>query len=143
MTDPLHRFEGRWRLTRRIEDARAGETVTGTGTAEAVRAEHGLVWREEVTLVWPGRAPLTGTRGGRWEAEGAGFRAFFEDGRFFHAVESVTGRPEARHDCPPDLYRVAYDFTRWPDWEVVWRVTGPRKDYVMTTRLSPERPAPR
>ena len=110
MDDPLTPFEGIWRLSRRIEDARAGETVTGTGTATATRDGAALIWHEEVTLVWPGRAPLTGTRGGRWEAQGAGFAAFFEDGRFFHAIDAVTGQPETHHDCPPDLYRVRYDF---------------------------------
>ena len=138
MDDPLTPFEGIWRLSRRIEDARAGETVTGTGTATATRDGPALIWREEVTLVWPGRAPVTGRRGGRWEAQGAGFAAFFEDGRFFHAIDAVTGQPETHHDCPPDLYRVRYDFTRWPVWEARWEVSGPRKGYVMTTRFEIE-----
>jgi hypothetical protein len=61
----------------------------------------------------------------------------FADGRPFHAFDPGAARPEAAHDCPPDLYRVRYDFSDWPDWQAAWEVRGPRKDYRMVSRYAP------
>ena len=48
-------------------------------------------------------------------------------------LNSVWTLPEpvADHWCDPDTYKVRYDFREWPLWRAEWRVTGPRKDYVM------------
>jgi len=35
------------------------------------------------------------------------------------------------------MYHVAYDFSRWPEWQSEWRVKGPRKDAVITSRFKP------
>jgi hypothetical protein len=61
----------------------------------------------------------------------------FADGRFFHRFDAEDPAPAAAHDCPPDLYRVRYDFRPWPRWQAEWRVTGPRKDYAMVSRYRP------
>ena len=39
------------------------------------------------------------------------------------------------HPCGADLYRVEYDFSRWPEWSAVWDVSGPRKNYTMESRF--------
>jgi hypothetical protein len=59
----------------------------------------------------------------------------FEDGRFFHRVPPLGG--PVSHLCPPDHYAGVYQFAGWPDWEVRWRVSGPRKAYVMVSRYTP------
>ena len=94
---------------------------------------------EEGWLALPGGgAPLRATRRYLWAADAAWLEVRFEDGRPFHTVPLDVARPEAAHDCAPDVYRVAYDFADWPRWRAVWRVTGPRKDYVMTSDYAPE-----
>jgi hypothetical protein len=67
-----------------------------------------------------------------WREEGGRIAVFFGDGRPFHGFDPAAGA-QSEHVCTPDLYRVAYDFSRFPEWRSVWRVTGPRKDYLMTT----------
>jgi len=47
--------------------------------------------------------------------------------------------PAAEHDCPPDHYRVRYDFRSWPRWQADWRVRGPRKDYTLGSAYQPAR----
>lgn len=74
---------------------------------------------------------MTAERRYRWDSD---LRVFFEDGRFFHQVPRTGGATE--HWCAPDMYRVRYRFARWPEWETVWRVIGPRKDYAMITRYT-------
>ena len=58
------------------------------------------------------------------------------------AASSTASTPRIRppppaHDCPPDSYRVRYDFRAWPRWQAEWRVTGPRKDYGIVSRFRP------
>ena len=60
-----------------------------------------------------------------------GIAVFFADGRAFHRFVPAADTVEADHWCDPDTYKVRYDFSRWPVWQAEWRVTGPRKDYVM------------
>jgi hypothetical protein len=133
----LEALEGRWRLTRRVENA-DGSAATLQGVTVFRREGDGLVQEEEGWLTLPGgAAPLRATRRYLWAAGASELEVRFGDGRPFHTVPLGVARPEAAHDCAPDLYRVAYDFSDWPRWRAVWRVTGPRKDYVMTSDYAP------
>lgn len=124
-------FLGDWALSRRIEDARAGAGGRFEGAAVFTEAGPGLLRYEERGGLRMGTGPvLTAERRYLWRFEGARVAVLFEDGRAFHGFDPA-GRPEASHWCDPDAYAVRYDFADWPRWRAVWRVTGPRKDYVM------------
>jgi len=125
----LEDFTGRWQITRRIEDRRAGRVGQFSGRAEFVPDGDGLVLSETGMLSYGGAAPLRAERRYLWRVDGPGIAVFFADGRPFHRFS--CDRPKARHECPPDSYEVTYDFTQWPRWQSRWSVTGPRKDYVM------------
>ena len=134
----LAAFAGDWNLQRDIEDVRAGETGTLTGTARFTPGEAGLSYLEKGTLALGGRPAVAASRSYLWRDAGASaIEVLFADGRFFHRFYADEPEPAAEHDCPPDRYRVRYDFTRWPRWRAVWRVEGPRKDYGMVSRYSP------
>lgn len=139
MTEPqsIAAFEGRWRIARRIEDQRAGQVLEATGYAALQQGENALTYDEELTLNVPGQAPMTATRRYLWQAQADQIRICFEDGRYFHSLELGVQRSQDHHDCPPDSYDAAYDFTDWPQaWRVIWTVSGPRKSYVMTSVYS-------
>ena len=125
-------FRGLWTLTRRIEDARAGEVLALTGTARFSDDVEGLICEEAGTLTRAGQPPMTATRRYLWRQSGPRIEVLFEDGRPFHGF-APGPRASAKHDCMPDTYEVEYDFTRWPDWRAIWTVRGPRKDYVMVS----------
>jgi hypothetical protein len=134
----LQTLEGRWRLSRVIRNADGSEARL-SGVTVFRRDGEGLVQEEEGWLTLPGgAAPLRATRRYLWTEGAGGLEVRFGDGRPFHAVPLGVARPEATHDCAPDVYRVAYDFADWPRWRAVWRVTGPRKNYVMTSDYAPE-----
>jgi len=128
----LSDFTGHWRLTRRIDDRRAGVLGQFEGQAEFVADEAGLILTETGRLCYGGAAPMQAERRYLWRADGAGIAVFFADGRPFHrfSASDLT----AHHDCPPDSYDVAYEFGGWPQWQSRWAVTGPRKEYVMISR---------
>lgn len=133
----LRDFAGRWRLSRRIEDRLTG--VEGRMEGEArLRAVAGGLEYDEAGLLRYGAGPaLQATRRYLWRAGEAGrIAVLFEDGRAFHdfaLAESAT----AAHFCAPDDYAVSYAFAGWPRWRAVWRVRGPRKDYLSTTDYTP------
>ncbi|PJJ87380.1 hypothetical protein CLV77_1948 [Brevirhabdus pacifica] len=122
-------FIGRWRLDRRIHDRLTGQESRLEG--EAVMRPQGadIAYDEEGRLEFPGQPPMIATRSYLWQPDGDGVWVFFEDGRPFHRFSLALTMPEASHHCPPDMYYVSYNFTRWPSWGATWTVRGPRKDY--------------
>lgn len=135
MVPDLSDFAGGWRLARRIEDARAGLTGRFEGQAVFRPGAGGLVVTETGVLRYGAGQPVQAERRYIWRVAAGGIAVFFDDGRPFHRFSPAA--PEARHDCAPDLYHVRYDFSVWPRWRVVWHVTGPRKNYVMTSDHTP------
>jgi hypothetical protein len=130
----LAAFEGDWLLARAVEDLRAGETGTLTGTARFTHDAGGLAYLEEGTLTLGAGPAGAASRRYLWRDAGAGaIEVLFPDGRFFHRFHPDEPAPAAVHDCPPDRYRVRYDFRSWPRWTAEWRVRGPRKNYVTVT----------
>ncbi len=124
-------FLGTWALEREIRDA-DGSTGVFEGRAVWTVEAPGALCHESGTLSLPGQGRFHAERRYRWDAD---LLVYFEDGRPFHQVPPMGGT--ARHVCDPDLYIVTYDFADWPRWRTVWRVTGPRKDYRMSSRLAP------
>lgn len=139
----LAAFEGVWTLERRIEDARDPRPARFDGTALFTAAPGGLAYLEEGRLTLGDAAPFAASRRYFWRARAGRIAVEFEDGRPFHDFDPRAGAPAAEHDCAPDHYRVAYDFTGWPDWRAEWRVSGPRKDYRMISAYRPAGQFPR
>ncbi len=134
----LAAFEGDWTMTRTIEDVRAGRPGRLDGAARFVPGDGGLVYDETGLLALGDGPAVSAARRYLWRDAGAGaIEVRFADGRFFHRFYADEPAPAAVHDCPPDQYRVRYDFARWPRWTAEWRVRGPRKDYAMLTAYVP------
>lgn len=132
----LKDFAGRWRIERDIRDLRAGQTGRFRGRGVFEPDGPTLRYSETGEMTLGGRTMAAG-QVHVWRQEGPRIRVAFGDGRPFHAFDLGVTAPAARHDCPPDLYRVRYDFGAWPEWRTEWRVTGPRKDYTLLTRYVP------
>ncbi|MGR3502883.1 DUF6314 family protein [Pseudaestuariivita sp.] len=124
-------FEGRWHLTRHIDDRAGSQSGRLAGTATFARDGAGLTLTETGTLRLTNGGTFKATRRSLWRP---GITVLFEDGRPFHSF--TADAPQAHHNCPPDSYDVTYDFDAWPDWEARWTVKGPRKDYTMVSRYT-------
>ncbi|MGR3571365.1 DUF6314 family protein [Brevirhabdus sp.] len=134
-------FIASWALHKRIEDHGAGTTATFEG--RCLIAPHApdptyLALEETGRMFLPGQPPLAGSRRYLWRADPAGrVEVAFDDGRPFHRIDLTQDAPSDTHRCDPDTYRVTYDFTSFPRWRAVWRVTGPRKNYTMSQTYTP------
>jgi hypothetical protein len=126
----LQEFARAWKLTRRIVDALSGQTGHFVGTAEFRADADGLVYHEAGEMRLGSGPALWAERSYLWRQGARGIEVYFDDGRFFHRIEPQPC-PEADHWCDPDSYRVAYDFSGWPNWSARWTVVGPRKNYEM------------
>jgi len=133
----LRFFQGRWQIERRIEDALTGQVAHLNGRATFVSDGEGLCYHEVGQLQMTGQPAMTAERRYLWRADLALIRVLFPDGRNFHSFDPGAAESEAQHDCAPDLYLVRYDFGERPIWSSRWQVSGPRKDYVMTTHYRP------
>ena len=128
-------FAGDWRLERAIDDRLSAQEGALDGQARFLPVEgSGLRYSECGLLRIGNAAPLEARRRYHWQFSAGEVEVRFDDGRPFHSFVPGGRRPGTPHLCGEDLYRVVYDFTRFPDWQSIWIVTGPRKDYTMTTR---------
>ncbi len=128
----LEDFTGAWQLTRTIADDRQKLTGEFRGTAVFRPVDDGLTYHETGALKYGDGTPVTATQRHIWRKHPSGIAINFDDDRPFHLIGPGL-MPQGTHDCAPDVYRVAYDFTGWPIWTAEWHVSGPRKDYVMTS----------
>lgn len=133
MVTSLAQFIGDWSLTRQIEDRASGQPARFDGQARFDPVPDGLHYVETGVLRVADQQ-LTATRHYRWRSDGPDIAVSFDDGRPFHRIALGQPTPTDHHDCAPDTYRVAYDFSAFPDWTATWTVTGPRKDYTAITR---------
>jgi hypothetical protein len=127
-------LRGDWRFSRVIVDRRLGQTSEVDGLLEisAERPGEELTWQETATWHRP-HGDVAVRRALRLARTVEGWWVRFEDGRDFHPWrpgEAVV------HDCAPDTYRGEVSGTP-QRWTVTWEVTGPEKDYTMTTVLTP------
>lgn len=142
-------FEGRWRMTRRIESAQGGQAGLFQGIACFTPLKDGLgkdglgkdglgkdalAYEEAGELRLPDQGGLQAKRRYIWQkGASGGIDVVFEDGSDFHHIDLSSPVATAWYDCLPDFYEVSYTFIRWPDWRVIWRVKGLKKEYTMIT----------
>ena len=124
-------FCGRWQMVRIIENVPEGIIGEFWGECRFLPDGEGLTCREDGVLRFRGVDYHSG-RVSLWRFPGPGWvEVRYEDDRPFHdfGVED----PQAVHRCGADTYRVRYEFS--PDtWLSHWEVSGPAKDYMMSTR---------
>jgi hypothetical protein len=129
-------FTGRWSVVRRILDLKTHQLGRLHGTADFVLEYDGLRFTERGVLTLT-NAQTEAERTYRFVIEGDDqFSVFFADGRPFHRAEVASGIACVAHDCAPDTYRGRYRFAAPDCWSLSWRITGPRKDLVISTVFS-------
>lgn len=124
---------GRWRIARRICDARQDLPGRLAGYANFTAAPQGLIYDEAGLLRFGG---YEGEAMRRYlfafDRPGAAF-VHHADGCPFHPLDLSTGKDDIRHRCVQDLYRGRYRVLGKDAFVASWDVTGPRKRYRMAT----------
>ena len=124
---------GRWRIVRRIED-RLGPDATFEGEGSFAPHAAGLAWEEAGAFRIGDSAAMAATRQYLWRFVDDRIHVDYANGAPFH--DFAPDAPAARHLCGDDLYIVDYSFDPPDAWRAIWRVTGPRKNYVSTSWMT-------
>ena len=124
---------GTWSMARVIDDRLAGAESRVDGLLELSEVAPGRI-RWEESGRWHQPTGDVDVRRGLWleRVDEDGWWVRFEDGTDFHPWS--PGEP-VTHPCSPDAY-VGLVTGAGDRWVVRWDVTGPRKDYTMTTELT-------
>ena len=124
---------GAWTLMRTIDDRHAGEQATVDGSTELVQQDDGRIrWSERGTLHRAaGDIPVS--RVLFVEPRDDGWWVTFDDGRDFHPWAPGD---EVVHPCAPDTYVGRIDVGGPDRWTIQWQVSGPAKDYTMSSTLT-------
>jgi hypothetical protein len=127
---------GQWNVVRDISDARSGTTGRFRGTASFTPAAGGARFAEEGELAFGShRGPASRSLIYAARTDGAA-DVFFADGREFFRLDLTSGDCQAEHLCRADRYEVTVSRTGDDSFTEIWRVTGPAKDYQLSSRYS-------
>ncbi len=126
---------GAWRVTRLGWDGVPARTMRLRGTARFSACAAGLLFEERGTMAAGGYLGEAVRRYIFCLKGASAADVCFEDGRLFHPLNLEGGMAHVRHDCPPDRYEGRYRVLAPSCWLLSWRVTGPRKNYRMTSRF--------
>jgi hypothetical protein len=126
-------LSGRWRISRRIGDARLGIAGRLTGYATFTPVPDGLIHDENGDLRFGAyRGPATRRYHLMIDEQSVG-DVHHADGSLFHRLDLASGRAEVLHQCGSDEYWGRYRVLGEDRFAVTWRVTGPRKRYCLAT----------
>ncbi len=141
MPDLARFLLGGWDLTRVGRDDLTGLVMRLHGSAEVRADPHGLLFDERGVF-------RTGAHAGEATqqyrlhplADGTA-EVCFTSGAPFHHLDLRNGAACVHHDCAPDRYDGRYRVLGQGCWLLAWRVTGPRKRTLITSRFTrmPER----
>lgn len=130
------RLAGSWSFDRVIE---AQGSMQGIATFTPLDAES-LAYREKGRLRLLNGTELEAEREYVFRERSRGFEVFFNENppRLFHAIslsaaDDGTLSGSAGHLCNLDQYRSTYTFSADGRFVIRHVVSGPRKDYTMTT----------
>ncbi len=129
----LEDFCQQWTINRRISVSNKLYGIFAGSVTFSHRYDETRQYFESGTLHLFNAARLAASRIYIWDHN---LRVSFVDGRFFHQI-FADGR-EIQYECGLDRYRGRYNFDAWPIWEVTWTVSGPQKNYQLSTVYRPQ-----
>ncbi len=133
--DPIRFLHGAWQLTKLGRDSVPGRTMRYCGQARFSSMATGLLFEERGTVsvgAYLGEA----TRRYVFHIQSDGTaEVCFENGTFFHHLNLGSGGAHVWHNCVTDRYEGCYRVLGPDCWIVSWRVTGPRKRQVISSRF--------
>lgn len=124
---------GRWRIARRISDARLGIAGRLTGYATFTPSSDGLIHEEMGELRFGGYRGSATRRYQLMIGHASACEVRHADGSLFHHLDLASGRAEILHRCGCDIYQGHYRVLHGDRFAVTWQVKGPRKQYRLST----------
>lgn len=128
---------GTWQMVRTF-----GTVGTGVGYAVFTPSEpNRLTYREDLTLSCDGQEntyPVYQDYGYHYDPHQNLMTKQFSNGRDFYPLifDSDFTHATGTHRCLEDLYQAKYTFMDQQNFELIYRVTGPKKNYCLITQFT-------
>lgn len=127
-------LEGTWQFERKVHDTLLGQEGDCIGVAQFYANGNTLNYEEEGELTM-GEIVVSTERTYLYKFIAPSMAEVrFSDGRFFHVLDLTKGMVRVEHQCGEDTYHGVYRVVEPRVWLSVWRIIGPRKSQVITTR---------
>jgi len=127
-------LEGTWQFERKVHDSLLDQEGDCIGVAQFYADGDNLNYREEGELKM-GEIVTSTERDYIYMFPAPSIAEVrFTDGRLFHLLDLTKGIVRVEHECGDDTYQGLYRALGPNGWLVVWRIKGPRKSQVITTR---------
>jgi len=124
---------GRWHLQRKTVDKAAGQTFHLDGICTFETDGEALLQRETGVLVLGNGQSFPAEQKYIWWFNIKQISLEFSDKRPFLTLAPPFTLCDSMHLCGEDTYVAQFDFRGRAHWSSTWHVTGPRKDYVMSS----------
>lgn len=128
-------LEGSWKIIREVHQVGEGNKASFEGIARFSPIDGDTMnYNEQGNLETP-EGVFAASRDYTYRFIGGGLAEVrFSDGKFFHVLDLGKGLVQVEHVCGDDTYRGLFRAVDEDTWLSVWRVEGPRKSHVISTR---------
>lgn len=135
--DVFQSLRGSWDIKRRITP---GGVFTGVGVFEAINDDQ-YIYTETGDMFLDNGTQINAYRAYTYLFENGKISVYFQDGAdkgsLFHTLDiNENGQAIASHQCLEDHYASKYHFEMPEKFTVEHKVKGPKKDYILTTKLA-------
>jgi len=141
----FNQMGGSWNLYRTISSPKF-QPMTGAGKAifDKYKDPNSLLYKEELILNLPSES-INASKEYIFRLIDNDVSVFFHETpeRFFYTLKFAPKIPSSdkvfdqaggEHLCGNDNYTASYNFFDNDNFELIYKVVGPKKDYIMTTK---------
>ena len=128
---------GEWIIRRNIEDKLNKRNFILIGKA-IFTTEDNIFYYKETGVIKSDNFESKAHQDYTWIIKPNGWKINFSNGSHFHDLELENTEQEVYHKCGNDIYRGIFSLNLPRSFEVVWEVSGPRKNYKSHTYYNKE-----
>lgn len=128
---------GEWIIRRNIEDKLNKRNFILNGKA-IFTTEDNIFYYKETGVIKSDNFESKAHQDYTWIIKPNGWKINFSDGSHFHDLELENNKQEVYHNCGNDIYRGRFKLNIPKEYEVIWNVSGPHKNYISHTYYNRE-----
>ena len=130
-------INGEWIIRRNIDDKLNKRNFVLRGKA-IFTTEENIFYYKETGVIKSDNFESKAHQDYTWIIKPNGWKINFSDGSHFHDLELENTKQEVYHYCGNDIYKGKFALNLPKEYEVIWKVSGPQKNYTSHTSYNRE-----
>ena len=123
---------GEWIIRRNIEDKLNKRNFILSGKA-IFTTEDNIFYYKETGVIKSDNFESKAHQDYTWIMRPNSWKINFSDGSYFHDLELENTKQEVYYKCGNDIYKGRFKLNIPKEYEVIWNVSGPHKNYISHT----------